>query len=399
MREAFILLFLIVSYNYILYYITVNNLSSIPLFPTDTVNTIIVLSFNLALYIGWFFGERRRLVTTLGYLFFFQIVLLSILLKNPHIFIANTIPVIFTFMLVVLFESPFEKEKKRIEEEKKKLLDELEENKRKRVEIEEKINEFKRNISLLKIQLEQKEKSLKEAKRLKEDVKKIKEKEKEIAIFKEKISKLEKELEKQREKETKLLEANRKLFQLLELLGKEEEKKKGSKEVKELRKERKKLIKEVLELQNLIDIYDKENRSLRKKVRDMQKKIEELQQKIERLELEKENLQRESYKKIEVYGEFLKLLFPYIQFTEDSIRNFLKLDANRKRNILKEIEKLKGNIKLEKLATDKNIYKLKFSGGRVYLKKEKEKWVVLGILGSEEDKDKARFIEALKDKL
>jgi len=399
MREAFFLLFLIVSYNYILRYITVNNLSPIPLFPTDTVNTIIVLSFNLTLYIGWFFGERRRLVATLGYLFFFQIILLSILLRNPYIFIANTIPVIFTLMLVVLFESPFEKEKRKIEEERKKLLDELEENKRKKVEIEEKINEFRKNISLLKTQLEQKEKSLEEAKNLREDVKKIKEKEKEIAIFREEISKLEKELEKQREKETKLLEANRKLFQLLELLGKEEEKKKGSKEVKELRKERKKLIKEVLELQDLIDIYDKENKILREKVGELQEKLEELQQKVEKLELEKENLRKESSKKIEVYGEFFKLLFPYIQFIEDSIKDFIKLDANRKRVILKEIEKLKDNIKLETLATDNNIYKLKFSGGRVYLKKEKGKWVVLGILGSEEDKDKARFIEALKDKL
>jgi len=398
-KEAFILIFLIVSYNYTLYYITVNNLSSIPLFPTDTVNTIIVLSFNLALYIGWFFGERRRLVTTLGYLFFFQIVLLSILLKNTHIFIANAIPVVFTIMLVALFESPFEKEKRIIEEERKKLLDELEENKRKRIEIEERINEFKKNISLLKIQLEQKEKSLKEAKRLREDVKKIKEKEKEIDLFKEKISKLEKELEKQREKETKLLEANRKLFQLLELLSREEEKKQGSKEVKELRKERKKLIKEILELQDLIDIYDKENRNLREKISKMQKNIEELRRKIDRLELEKENLRRESYKKREVYGELLRILFPYIQFTDDSIKDFIKLDANRKRSILKEIEKLKGNIKLETLATDKNIYKLKFSGGRVYLKKEKDKWVVLGILDSEENKDKARFIEALKDKL
>ncbi len=396
MKNALLLFFLIVSYNYILYAFTVNGLTAVPLFPENPIHRIIVISFNLTLYVGWFFGERRKLVTILGYLFFFQIILLSILERDAKVFISNTVPVIFTLMLVVLFESPHEREKRKIEEERKKLLTELEENERKRKEIEEKIHTYKREISILRFQLEQKEKNLEEAKRLKQSLKEIEKKEEEVKSLREKLWHLENELEKQKEKELKLLDANRKLFQLLELLGKEEEKKRASKEVKELRKERRKLVKELLELQNLLDIYDKENRELRQRLKENEKKLEEIKKKLETIELEKETLEKEVRKKEEIYRELLSLLFPNVSFTDEAVREFISLDPERKKIFLKELGKIEEGIKLETLSTDGSVYKLKFSGGRAYLTRNGMKWKLLGILDSEENKDKARFIENLR---
>ncbi|GAB6065551.1 hypothetical protein JCM9492_06430 [Aquifex pyrophilus] len=398
MRNTLLLLFLIVSYNYILYTFTANDLSAIPLFPENPVHRIIVLSFNITLYVGWLFGERRKLVTVLGYLFFFQIILLSILEGDVNVFISNTVPVIFTLMLVTLFESPYEREKKEIEEERRKLLAELEENEKKRKEIEEKIDAYRKEISFLKLQLEQKEKDLEEAKRLKQSLKEIERKEEEVRSLRERLEGLEKELEKQREKEIKLLDANRKLFQLLELLGKEEEKKRGSKEVKELRKERKKLVKEVLELQSLLDLYDKENKELRQKLKENEKKLEEMKKNLEKLELERESLEREAKKKEEIYREFLNLLFPNISLTDEAVREFINLDLERKRILLKELGKLESGVKLETLSTDGSVYKLKFSGGRAYLTRNGKEWKLLGILDSEEDKDKARFIAKIRER-
>ncbi|NPA32757.1 MAG: hypothetical protein GXO04_03930, partial [Aquificae bacterium] len=396
MKEALILLFLIVSYNYILYYITAEGLSAVPLFPKDPVHVIIVLSFNLVLYIGWFFGERRRLVTLLGYLFFVQIALLSLIQKDPYVFVSDAVPVVFTLMLVALFESPFEKEKKRLEEERKKLLFELEKNLRKREEIEEKIDEYKRAISVLRFELERKEESLKRAKALEEDAKKVEQREREVNALKKKLSELETELRKQREKEARLLDANRQLFQLLELLGKEEDKKRGTREVKELRKERKKLIKEVLELQKLLEVYDKENKELRLRLEELNREKEKLTKELEEARESARRAKSAEEKRTDVYREVLRAILPHVDFSKEAVREFGELDNARKRALIRELERLKDGKKPESLASDKDIYKLKFSGGRAYLGKKNERWVVIGILDSEDDKDKARFIEGLR---
>jgi len=395
MREAFLLLFLIAVYNYILYYITRENLTLIPLFPKDPVNMIVVLSFNAVLYISWLFGERRKLVALLGYLFFFQISLLALIYGDPYVFVSNLFPVILTFMFVVLFESPFEKKQKALTEEREKLLKELEQLERERSQVEERIREFRRSVNLLRLQLEEKEKELREAKKLKESAEEVEKKEREVERFREKLKEMERELEKQRSKELKLLEANRKLFQMLELLGKEEERKRGSKEVKTLRKERKKLIKEVLELQELLEVYEKENEELRKSAQELRGKVEELERKLTEEELKREELERSAKRREEVYGELLSLWLPQLSFTKEALRDFARLDREKKKRALAELEKLPA-VKPEPITTAKGLYKLKFSGGRIYLRQRGEKWEVAGILDSEEDADKARVIERLR---
>lgn len=399
MREAFILLFLIVAYNYILYYITWKELSIVPLFPKDPVNVIIVLSFNITLYLAWLFGERRKIVVALGYLFFFQISLLSFIYRDPYIFVSDLFPVILTFMFVVLFESPFEKEKKQLEEEREKLLKKLEELSRERKEVEDKIEEYRKQIGLLKIELKQREEELQKAKEQSVPREEIEKREKAVRELEEELKRLEEELRKQREKETQLLQANRQLFQMLEILGMEEEKKKGSKEVKELRKERKKLVKEVLELQQILDIYDRENKSLRKELEEAKQKIKELQREVGELQLKLEEAKRSSTKKKEVYEEVFRVLLPHVEFTKEALEEFIKLPPEKKRYALKELINLSDKTRLEPLTTLPEVFKLKFPGGRIYLKKVKEKWRVVGVLGTEQDKEKERFIKTLEDKL
>ncbi len=124
----------------------------------------------------------------------------------------------------------------------------------------------------------------------------------------------------------------------------------------------------------------------------MQKEINELSLKAE--EKEKLFLKRE-----EVYDEVLRALFPYVEFSKDALEEFIKLPPEKKRNALRELLKLSEKTKLESLTTLPDVYKLKFSGGRIYLKREGKKWKVVGVLGSEQDKEKARFIKALEDKL
>ena len=392
MREAFILLFLIVAYNYILYYITWKELSIVPLFPKDPVNVIIVLSFNITLYLAWLFGERRKIVVALGYLFFFQISLLSFIYRDPYIFVSDLFPVILTFMFVVLFESPFEKEKKQLEEEREKLLKKLEELSRERKEVEDKIEEYRKQIGLLKIELKQREEELQKAKEQSVPREEIEKREKAVRELEEELKRLEEELRKQREKE-------RQLFQMLEILGMEEEKKKGSKEVRELRKERKKLVKEVLELQQILDIYDRENKSLRKELEEAKQKIKELQREVGELQLKLEEAKRSSTKKKEVYEEVFRVLLPHVEFTKEALEEFIKLPPEKKRYALKELINLSDKTRLEPLTTLPEVFKLKFPGGRIYLKKVKEKWRVVGVLGTEQDKEKERFIKTLEDKL
>jgi len=399
MRDALILLFLIVSYNYLLYYITVKDLVIVPLFPRNTEEIILVLAFNSALYIGWFFGERRKLVTILGYLFFFQTLLLSLVKRDPYTFVSTAFPVTFTLMLVALFKSPFEREIERIRKEREELLKEIERNEKIREKVEEERERLKKEISLIKLRLEQREKELEKAKKAQEKLKEVENKEREVKELKTKLQELEKNLKKQKEKEEKLLESNRKLFQLLELLGKEEDKKRGSKEVKELRKERKRLIKEVLELQELLDVYSKENDELKKELEKIKRELEEAKKEIAKLITEKENLLKSVKKKEEVYEEVLKVLFPQTKFTHEAVEEFMKLSPQEKKRFLKELQKLEEGTKLESLTNVHGVYKLKFGGGRIYVRKEGDKWVVLGLLDTEQDKEKGRYIDTLRDRL
>ena len=376
MREALTLLFLITAYNLILWIITHYEIAPIPLFPTDMYQIVLVLSYNSVLYLSWLFGERYRTVQWMGYLFFFQIIALSLYFSDLEIIVRNLPPVLLTFALVVLFESPTEKEIRQIEEERESLLVELDRIRKERESVE--------------IRLRQLESELKDLRRREDD------------SLSEKVEILQKEIKELREKERTLVEANRRLFQLLDMLRTESHSTAGGKdEIQNLRKERKKLIKELIQLQELTDLYAEENQSLKAKVKELSEKLEELTREKESLRLELENLRSKKKREEQAYLEILSLI-PGVEFHERAVEEFIRLEEKKKRSSLRELmvfSQRKDNKKLESITTLSGVYRLRFSGGRVYLKRNGRKWIVLGILPSEKDKDKDRYIREVLSKI
>ncbi len=381
MRGAITLLFLIVSYNFLLWYITAFSLSPIPLFPQDAYNTVLVLAYNSILYVSWLFGERHKAVQWLGYLFFVQIVALSVYFGNLEIIVKDLPPVIFTFALVVLFESPAEKAISRIHREREELLKEIDRVRREREKVEVHLKLLQQEIE--RIEKEKKEEVSEERGRELED----------------KLEKLQEELKEYKEKETKLLEANRKLFQLLEVMREESESAGGKEEIKSLRKERKRLIRELIQLQELVDLYADESEKLKKENDKLKKELEKLKIKVGTLEISLEG--REEADKKGVLGEVLHSLLG-LGFTERAVEELIKLPVQKRRLFLKELLRFsqrEGKENVEPLATVPSVYKLRFSGGRVYLRRQNGSWEVVGLLDSEDDKEKERYIRNVLSKI
>ncbi len=384
MRGAITLLFLIISYNFLLWYITKFGFSPIPLFPEDPHNTVLVLAYNSVLYISWLFGERHRAVQWIGYLYFFQVVALSAYFGDLEIIVRNLPPVILTFAMIALFESPTEKEIKEIHREREKLLKEIDKvvKERERVEV---------NLRLLKQEIEKLEKEKHSTDLTEEQVK----------TLEQRIEKLQKELRDFKEKEAKLLEANRKLFQLLEHIKEGAPTESGKGELSSLRKERKKLIRELIQLQEIVDTYVEENEHLKRENDKLKKELEELKRELSSLSIELESLKASSGKVIDTVREVLSSAFG-IELSDRSVEELLNLPPDKQKVFLKELMRLanrEGKENLQPLATLPNIYKLRFSGGRIYLKRSNGSWQVVGILGSEDDKEKDRYIKNVLSKI
>ncbi len=384
MREALILLFLIVSYNFILWFITEQGLSPVPLFPQDVYHVILVLSFNSVLYISWLFGERHRTVQWIGYLFFFQIVALSFYFRSLEIVVRDLPPVIFTFALVALFESPTEKEIKSIEREREELLVEMDRIRRERERIDARLRMLRQEIRKLEEERSRAEVSSAQREELEE-----------------RLRKLQEELEEYREKESRLLESNRKLFQLLDMLRSEADVKSSREELTGLRKERRKLIKELIQLQELVDIYADENEKLKEENRKLSERLRDLQNRLSVLEIEVENLSRKPPDPESAYREILSSL-PEVEISDRALGELIRSDPDKRRSFVRELIKFslrEGKGRIEPLSTLKGVYKLKFSGGRIYVRRKGERWEVVGFLDSEDEKEKERYIRNVLSRL
>ncbi len=382
MQGALTLLFLVVAYNFLLWYITSFGLSPIPLYPEDPYNLVLVLAYNSVLYISWLFGERHRAVQWIGYLFFFQIVALSVYFGNLEIIVRDLPPVILTFAFVVLFESPTEKRLKEIGAERESLLRDIDRVVRERERVEVHLRLLQQEID--RIQKERKggvsEERARELER--------------------RLEELQKELGEYREKEGRLLEANRKLFQLLEMM-REEEPAGGKGELMSLRKERKRLIRELLQLQELVDLYSDENEKLRAEVDRLRREVEELNLKTGTLEIELDRARGSGEDRVSVWREVLSSLLG-LGFSIRAVEEFLSLPPDKKGIFLKELLRFsqrKGKESVQPLATLPDIFKLRFSGGRVYLKRRDGGWEVVGMLGSEDEKEKERYIRNVLSKI
>ncbi|WP_457600965.1 hypothetical protein [Hydrogenivirga sp.] len=381
MRAALTLLFLIVSYNFLLWYITAFGLSPIPLFPEDAQNVVLVLAYNSVLYISWLFGERHRAVQWIGYLFFFQIVALSVYFGDLEIVVRDLPPVIFTFALVVLFESPTERNIREIYREREELLREIDRIRRERERVEVHLRLLQQEIERVESERKQEPSS---------------EKGRELE---EKLEKLQAELKEYREKESKLIEANRKLFQLLEVMRDEGETSGSREEIVSLRRERKKLIKELVQLQELVDLYSEENERLKSENRKLRESVSELKVRLGTLEIEREGVRGERDK--DTLKRFLESLLD-LEFSERALGELLKLPEDKRKVFIRELFRLsqrQGQENVEPLTTLPSVYKLRFSGGRIYLKRRNGNWVVVGLLGSEDDKEKERYIKNVLSKI
>jgi len=148
-------------------------------------------------------------------------------------------------------------------------------------------------------------------------------------------------------------------------------------------------------------ICSDENERLKEENEELKEKLGRLQKKLSAVEVEVDNLSRKRMDPTEIYREVLTLLLD-TDFSERAVSELLRLNPEKRRAFLKELLKFslrKGNERVEPLSTLRDVYKLKLSGGRVYLRRAGERWEVVGLLDSEDDKEKERYIRNVLSRL
>ena len=393
-REALKLLFLIVSYNFILHYLS--TLTPVLLFPLQLEGILMVVSFTSALYFAWLFGYREKTVIWLAYVSLFQIIGLSIAREDYEV-ITQFIPsLLLTLSIIWLFESPVERKTKKLEEERRRLEEELSKNDAELRGLVEQINllrELTERVSREKEIIEN------EFKKLREEELTEKEKlEREREILAQKLQENQRKLTEYTERLERLTKINRELFQMLEAMQ-ETEPKADKEEVSKLRRDRKRLSKELISMQEFLEELSKENTRISQKYEDLLQKFEIEKREREKLQLQVESLLKQVESKKQIYEDLLSTLFENVEFEERAVRELLELNKEAKGEFLKELMLL--NMKdiderFENLKGYKNIFKLKPMGGRIYFTfGEGKRWKVLGMLWGEDDKSKDRYIKEL----
>lgn len=394
LSEALKLLFLIVSYNFILHY--ASTLLPVPLFPYQMEGILMVASFVSALYLAWLFGYRERTVIWLAYVSFFQVTGLS-LMKADYEIITQFLPsIVVTLSLIWLFESPVERKTRRLEEERRRLEEELGRNNAELSGLMEQINLSKEIIERLSKEKEMVERELRRLKE--EELVEKRELEAERETLIQKLQENQKRLMEYAERLERLTKVNRELFEMLEAM--QDTKPKGSKEeVSRLRQEKKKLTRELIHMQELLEDLSRENMEIGKKYEHMVHKYELERKERERLQVEVENLGRQVESRREIYEEVLSSLFENIEFEERAVREFLELSREARGEFFKELILLNMRDRGERFEVMKgyrNVFKLKPRGGRIYFTfGEEKRWKVIGILWDEDDRVKDRYTREL----
>jgi len=383
MKESLKILFLIVAYNFILEYISEK--LPIKLFPDDLQSFVMLMSFDSALYLAWLFGYRYSTLLWFSYLFFFQILGMSLITQSFYPITHFTPSFLITLIFLSLSESPTEKHTKKILEEKYKLEKELEDTKEQVKLAQDLLNLLKREKEQVEIKLSQLEESQTiEKQRL------LKEKEELI----QRISQAQMHLSEYQSRLERLTEANRKLFELIDLLQRQEEKNQKG-EIAQLRRERKKLVKELLQLESTLEDCRRQNAELKLELSE----FESIKREREILAIELQDLKKKQKTKGDIYKEVLNFLLENIEMEDRAISEFIHLPIEKKREFVKELLIL--NMKergesLENMKGLKNVFKLKPRGGRIYFTfGENRRWKVLGLIASEDDKDKEKYAKEI----
>ncbi len=392
MRESLKLLFLIVSYNFLLEYISSKVVLPVRFFPEDLQSFITLISFDSALYLAWLFGYRNSTVLWLAYLFFFQILGLSFITRSYTVIAEYTPSFLLTLIFLWLFESPTETNIRKLSEERKRLEEDLERNRKEFENIKEQVRLAEELISSLKREKEAVEEKLNQLKDFQTADRQALLKERDELI--EKIRQTEMSLIEYRSRLERAVEANRKLFELLELLQRQEEKSQKG-EIANLRKERKKLVKEVLELQSLLEISESEKDQLRMELSKLRSQFEALGKERDLLALDLEQLKKKVLSKADIYREVFSFILDNVEMEDRVLSEFMHLPLDKKREFIKELLILNMRDRgepLENMKGLRNVFKLKPKGGRIYFTYgQNKRWRVIGLIASEDDKDKERY--------
>ncbi|MFN3870832.1 MAG: hypothetical protein ACK4MW_05035 [Aquificaceae bacterium] len=396
-RDALKLLFLIVSYNFILYYVS-NHFLWFPwsVFPDDPQDMLILFSINSALYLSWFFGYKERTVVWISYISLFQILGLAIIREYPYV-ITHFVPsLLLTISLIWLFESPVEKRTRELEDARKRLEEEILRN-------EEELKSLREQIELSK---ELTERILKEKERIERELEKLKKEElaerESLEREKEQLNKAllesQKRLQDYMERLERVTRINRELFQMLELMQ-QREPKAGKEELARLRQERKRLSKELAQMQELLEDLSKENAELNRKYTSLLEALGKEKREREMLYMELERLRGVKERREEIYKEVFDVVFENLEFGERSLKEFIDLDLETKREFAKELMliNMKGlEERFESMKGYKNVFKLKPRGGRIYFTfGDKRRWKIIGILWGEDEKSKSKYAKEL----
>lgn len=391
-RDSLKLLFLIISYNFILHYISF--FSPFPLFPYEAEDVLLLITINSSLYLSWLFGYKEKTVLWIAYVFFFQIAGSSILKQNPEVITQFLPSFLLTLLFIWLFESPMEKKAKELEESKRRLEEEILKNEEEQRRIKEQIELSKELLERLTREKEIIERELNKSKE--EDLIQRKALEKEKEELNKKFLESQKKLQDYMERLEKLVKVNRELFQMLELIQ-EKEPKRGKEELSKLRQERKKLSKELIQMQELLEYLSKENSELNKKYLDLSQTFERLKREKELVDIELERLKRAWESGKEIYREVFDVIFENLEFEDRSLGEYMELSKEAKKEFLKELFLL--NMKsykdrFESMKGYKGVFKLKPRGGRIYFTfGEDRRWKIIGILWGEDEKSKRRYAE------
>ncbi|MCS7196801.1 MAG: hypothetical protein NZ827_06000 [Aquificaceae bacterium] len=393
-REALKLLFLIVSYNFTLHYLSL--FLSFYLFPNDLEGLLMVISLNSALYLAWLFGYREKTVVWLAYVYLFQVIGLSVFREEYHTITKFLPSLLITLFLIWLFESPVERRTKKLEEERKRLEEELSKNQSEISGLFEQMNLLRELTHRLNIEKEMIER---EYRRLREEELAEKERlERERAELMGKLEENHRRLKEYSERLERLTRVNRELFDMLDALQ-EREPRSAKDELSRLRQERKRLSKELVQLHELIEELIREKKELGQDYENLRQTLEKEKREKEALKLEVENLRVQWEGKKEVYREMFESLLENVELEERVVREFLHLNREARKEFLRELFLLNMKGYEERFETMKgyrNVFKLKPMGGRIYFTfGENRRWKVIGILWGEEDKLKERYAREL----
>ncbi|ADC89274.1 hypothetical protein Thal_0641 [Thermocrinis albus DSM 14484] len=360
--------------------------SPISLFPEDLSQIVTLLSFISVLYLSWLFGARREVIGWIGYIFLFQVIGRALMERDYGTVTQNLPPFLLALLFTQLLEPPYQRRIRELEDLLRRNEENIKKLKRESLDAQTKLEILLREKEEIEKKLEGLELSQKEIESLRNQ-------------YREVLRNLEtakRELVSYRERMERLVEANRGLLELLEEVQNSRPSLNKQEELSRLRNERRKLLKEVQQMQALLEELDRENRNLREEVAQLKEKLEELSKEKQLLELHLEKERSSTSSRREVILEYLSDIYENIEWESRALDELMDLPRTKRREFFKELHILnltQPTDQLKPMRGVKDIFKLKPKGGRIYFTYGKNRrWLVVGILNSEDNKDKERYL-------